>query len=68
VRPGITDTASVAYKDESAQLALGADPEQIYVSVILPQKLRLCVEYVRTRSLPGDIAIVARTLAALLRN
>jgi lipopolysaccharide/colanic/teichoic acid biosynthesis glycosyltransferase len=67
VRPGITDAASVVYKDESAQLARGPDPEQLYINVILPQKLRLCVEYVRTRSLAGDVAIVLRTLAALLR-
>ncbi|MBV8146454.1 MAG: sugar transferase [Gammaproteobacteria bacterium] len=67
VRPGITDAASVEYKDESAQLAAAADPEQLYVSVIMPQKLKLCVHYVRNRSLAGDLAIVARTLAALLR-
>jgi lipopolysaccharide/colanic/teichoic acid biosynthesis glycosyltransferase len=66
VRPGITDAASVAYKDESSQLERTADPEQLYLNVILPRKLSLCVEYVRTRSLAGDIAIVARTLAALL--
>jgi len=67
VRPGITDAASVAYKDESAQLASGTDPEKLYVDVIMPEKLRLCVQYVRDRSLAGDLAIVARTLKALLR-
>jgi len=68
VRPGITDAASVAYRDEGAALARAADVEQFYVDVILPQKLRLCVEYVRNRSLPGDLRIVARTLAALVRS
>lgn len=68
VRPGITDAASVAYRNEGSQLARASDTEQLYVDVIMPQKLRLCVEYVRTRSLPGDVMIVARTLAALLRS
>lgn len=68
VRPGITDTASVAYRDESAQLARAGNTEQLYVSEIMPQKLRMCVEYVRTRSLPGDLKIVLCTLAALLRS
>jgi len=67
VRPGITDVASVAYRDEGAQLASGTDPEQLYVNVILPQKLKLCVEYVHNRSLAGDLVIVMRTLAVLLR-
>jgi lipopolysaccharide/colanic/teichoic acid biosynthesis glycosyltransferase len=67
VRPGITDAASVTYRDESAQLAAGSDPERVYVESIMPHKLELCVEYVRNRSLGGDIMIVARTVAALLR-
>jgi lipopolysaccharide/colanic/teichoic acid biosynthesis glycosyltransferase len=67
VRPGITDAASVTYRDESTQLAAGTDPERVYVESIMPHKLELCVEYVRNRSLGGDIRIVARTVAALLR-
>jgi len=67
VRPGITDTASVRYRDESAQLAAGTDPERLYIESIMPHKLELCVEYVRTRSLAGDIMIVVRTVAALVR-
>jgi lipopolysaccharide/colanic/teichoic acid biosynthesis glycosyltransferase len=68
VRPGITDPASITYRDESALLSAGADPERLYVESIMPHKLRLYVEYVRTRSFAGDIAIAARTLAALLRS
>jgi lipopolysaccharide/colanic/teichoic acid biosynthesis glycosyltransferase len=68
VRPGITDAASVAFRNEGARLARAADPEQLYIDVIMPQKLRLYSEYVRNRSLPGDLMIVARTLAALLRS
>jgi len=67
VRPGITDAASVTYRDESALLAAGADPERLYIDSIMPHKLALYVEYVRHRSFAGDLAIVARTLAALVR-
>jgi lipopolysaccharide/colanic/teichoic acid biosynthesis glycosyltransferase len=68
VRPGITDAASVAHRDEGAQLAGVSNTERLYIDVIMPEKLRMCVEYVRTRSLTGDLLIVARTLAALLRS
>jgi len=41
VRPGITDLASLEYRDESALLAAAADPEREYVEVVLPAKLAL---------------------------
>lgn len=66
VRPGITDLASIAYRDENALLAKAADPESFYVEVVLPAKLAYCVQYVRTRSIRLDLAILGRTAKALL--
>ena len=40
MRPGITDPASLAFRDESELLARAADPEREYVEVVLPRKLR----------------------------
>lgn len=68
VRPGITDEASLAFRNESEILGLAADPERAYVEEILPEKLRLYVEYVDGRSFLGDIGIIARTLVRVVRR
>ncbi len=65
VRPGITDPASLAYRDESAQLARAADPEHEYVHVVLPRKLALAADYVERASLAGDLGVIWRTLCAV---
>jgi lipopolysaccharide/colanic/teichoic acid biosynthesis glycosyltransferase len=62
VRPGITDVASIEYRDESAVLARAADPERAYVHEVLPRKLALSARYVDEASLCGDVRIIARTL------
>ncbi len=66
VRPGITDIASLEYKDESDLLGRSADPETTYVEQVLPAKLALCARYVQTRSFWGDVLIVGRTLRVFL--
>lgn len=68
VRPGITDLASVAYRDESVLLGAADDPEALYVREILPAKLEYCLQYIRTRSLWLDLVIVGRTVAAIFRR
>ena len=66
VRPGITDLASVQYRDESVLLARAADPEREYREVVLPAKLRLAVEYVDHATLAGDLRLIGLTLRTLL--
>lgn len=66
VRPGITDLASLAFRDESTLLARSADPERTYVEEILPIKLRHACNYVAQRSLWLDLRILALTALALL--
>ena len=66
VRPGITDPASIEFRDEESILAASADPEACYRDEILPRKLALSEAYVRDRSLAGDLAVVLRTLAAIV--
>ena len=65
VRPGITDLASLAYRDESEVLARSSDPERVYVQEILPAKLQYACQYVRERSLWLDLRIISRTAAAV---
>ncbi len=68
VRPGITDPASLAHLDEAALLAAAADPEREYIERILPAKLQRAANYARHATLASDIALLWRTLRALLRR
>jgi len=65
VRPGITDLASIAYRDESALLAGTDDPEALYVRDILPVKLEYCLQYIEKQSAWFDLVIVWRTVRAV---
>ena len=65
VRPGMTDVASLTYRDESAVLARAADPEREYREVVLPAKLRLSAEYLQRATLASDLRLIGRTLKTL---
>jgi lipopolysaccharide/colanic/teichoic acid biosynthesis glycosyltransferase len=62
VRPGITDWASIKFKDENDILGRALDPEKAYVEEVLPIKQHYYVEYVRGRSFFGDLRIIFVTL------
>lgn len=62
VKPGITDPASIVYRDEEDILARSADPDRTYREVILPHKLDLYEGYVAGRSFKGDIGLILETL------
>jgi FlaA1/EpsC-like NDP-sugar epimerase/lipopolysaccharide/colanic/teichoic acid biosynthesis glycosyltransferase len=62
VRPGMTDVGSLVYRDEDALLARSETPEETYRHVILPEKLRLAVQYTRDASLFGDLKLFATSL------
>lgn len=62
VRPGMTDAASIKYRNESELLGQAADPEDYYIHVILPDKLAINLDYVRNHSLWGDIRLIFRTV------
>ncbi|WP_373031396.1 sugar transferase [Sulfurovum sp.] len=62
VRPGITDWASIQFKDENDILGSAPDPEKAYVEEVLPIKQRYYVEYVRGRSFLGDLHIIFATV------
>jgi lipopolysaccharide/colanic/teichoic acid biosynthesis glycosyltransferase len=66
VRPGITDPASIHYRDESAHLAAASDPETAYVREVMPHKLALNLEYLEGRTLASDVGVIFATLARLL--
>ena len=65
VRPGITDPASIEYRDENALLARAADPERVYIEEVMPAKLRHSAHYVETMSLMTDLRLIGATLRSL---
>jgi lipopolysaccharide/colanic/teichoic acid biosynthesis glycosyltransferase len=67
VAPGMTDWASIRYKDENAILGQSSDPERAYLDTILPAKLAFYERYVHERTFWTDLRIIASTVAALLR-
>lgn len=68
VRPGITDWASIQFKDENRILGSAADPEAAYVQEVLPIKQRFYVDYVDQQTFMGDLHIIAATLLAIVRD
>jgi lipopolysaccharide/colanic/teichoic acid biosynthesis glycosyltransferase len=68
VRPGITDPASIVYRNEEEILARSPDPERMYREVVLPHKLDLNEDYVKTQSFRGDVAILLKTLWVVVKG
>ena len=68
VRPGITDPATLELRREEELLADQADPEAFYRRVLLPKKTRLYREYVESRTFTGDLVVILRTLASVVRR
>ena len=65
VRPGLTDLASLKYRDEAALLAQSENPEEEYRMRVLPDKIELAKDYLRQASLLFDLKIVFKTLFKL---
>jgi len=61
IRPGITDLASIRFRNEEEVLAASREPLREYVERVLPLKLDLADEYIRTASFSGDLSILLRT-------
>ncbi len=68
VRPGITDTASIKFRNENELMEKAEDPEKYYIEVIMQQKLKLYLEYVDHHSFWGDIALIFKTIWTILAD
>ncbi|HNQ81377.1 MAG TPA: sugar transferase [Candidatus Aminicenantes bacterium] len=68
VKPGITDPASIIYRNEEELLAAAADPEAVYRNEILPRKLDLYERYAEGPPRFGrDLGLIFKTIAAVLK-
>lgn len=61
VRPGITDPASIKFRNENKLMEQAEDPEDYYINVIMQEKLKLYLEYVNNHSFWGDIGLIFKT-------
>ncbi len=67
VRPGITDPASLRYAEEEGVLALSPSWEEEYRKKILPDKIKLSLEYVENHSLVMDVSLILKTVVKAAR-
>ena len=68
VRPGITDYASIAYRNENDLLAGADDPEKMYIETIMPDKIELNMKYLREISPLADLRLILKTVIAVITD
>ena len=66
VKPGITDYASIYFRNEVELLKASNDPENYYIDVILPKKITLNKKYIENKNLLIDIKIILKTLLTII--
>lgn len=68
VRPGITDPASIRFRNENELLEKAEDPEKYYIEVIMQEKLKLYLEYVDNASFWYDIKLIFQTFGVIIKE
>lgn len=66
VKPGITDLASIRYRDENELLGKAENPDEFYINTIMPDKLALNLEYIDKNNVFIDIYIILKTIIKCL--
>ena len=68
VRPGITDPASIKFRNENERMEKAEDPEDYYINVIMQEKIRLYLEYVQNASFWYDIKLIFETFKVIVTD
>ncbi len=68
VRPGITDPASIKFRNENELMEKAEDPEKYYIEVIMQEKIKLYLEYVDHHSFWGDIGLIFKTFWTIIKE
>lgn len=68
VRPGITDPASIKYRNENELMEKADNPEKYYIEVIMQEKIKLYLEYVEKHSFLYDIELIFKTFWAIVKE
>lgn len=66
VKPGITDPASIKFRDENVLLESVEDPEKYYIEVIMQEKIDIYLDYIVHQSLWGDFILILKTVVAVV--
>lgn len=66
VRPGITDIASIKYRNENELLEKTDDPDKVYIESIMPDKLKHNLEYIKQQSFLFDLKIIFQTIKEVI--
>ncbi|MBD5370070.1 MAG: sugar transferase [Bacteroides sp.] len=66
VRPGITSLASIRYRNENEILGMADDPDKCYVEIVMPDKLKIDLEYVEKANLLNDIKLIFATFKEII--
>ena len=68
VRPGITDPASIKFRNENELMEQAEDTEKYYIEVIMQEKIKLYLEYVQHHSFLGDIGLIFKTFWVIVKE
>lgn len=68
VRPGITDPASIKFRNENELMEQADDPEKYYIEVIMQEKIKLYLEYVEKHSFLYDIGLIFKTFWVIVKE
>lgn len=68
VRPGITDPASIKFRNENELMEQAEDPEKYYIEVIMQEKIKLYLEYVEKHSFFYDIVLIFKTFWVIVKE
>lgn len=66
VRPGITDPASIKFRNENELMEKAEDPEKYYIEVIMQEKIKLYLEYVEKHSFWYDFGLILKTFKVIV--
>ena len=68
VRPGITDPASIKFRNENELMEKAENPEDYYIHVIMQEKIKLYLEYVENASFWYDIKLIFQTFWVIVKE
>lgn len=68
VRPGITDPASIKFRNENELMEKAEDPEKYYIEVIMQEKIKLYLEYVEKQSFLYDLGLIFKTFWVIVKE
>jgi lipopolysaccharide/colanic/teichoic acid biosynthesis glycosyltransferase len=68
VKPGLTDPATIRYRNEAELLDGADDPDRVYIEEVMPEKLRINLAYLAERSTAKDLGVFLQTLLTLAKD